>query len=399
MSGNDHGLTIAQSLLFLLCTALLPIIFLEFYFRRPYLLGRFSMARIIRQASKKRVLIKLSGLYFIFSIIALAYWVLPEYHGNFYQAYWDYLLPATGWLIILSIPYFWLVDGLQENPDDEYLLLGQALINRSLKDRQSIYQLMLGWLVKAFFLPLMITYLSSNIGVIISGQYSLEYITNSFQNFYTFALILLFTIDIAFVSFGYCCTLKLIDSHIRSTEPTMLGWSVALICYEPFASKILPLYSDYEQDSYVWSEWLAASPLLYVIWGSVILLLIAIYTLSSVAFGHRFSNLTHRGIITNGPYRYLKHPAYLTKNLSWWMISIPFVASSGDWLFALQSCLLLVLVNGIYYLRAKTEERHLSQDPVYREYVDWIDQHGLIATTVNNLAVPWNAFKHKLRRL
>ena len=39
----------------------------------------------------------------------------------------------------------------------------------------------------------------------------------------------------------------------------------------------------------------------------------------------RFSNLTHRGIITNGPYRYSKHPAYLAKNLSWWLVSMPFM--------------------------------------------------------------------------
>jgi hypothetical protein len=39
---------------------------------------------------------------------------------------------------------------------------------------------------------------------------------------------------------------------------------------------------------------------------------------------------------------------------------------------------LLLFVNGIYVLRAVTEERHLSRDPVYRSYAAWMSQHSLI---------------------
>ncbi len=35
------------------------------------------------------------------------------------------------------------------------------------------------------------------------------------------------------------------------------------------------------------------------------------------------------------------------------------------------------MLNAIYYLRAKTEERHLSLDPVYVQYARWIDAHGI----------------------
>jgi protein-S-isoprenylcysteine O-methyltransferase Ste14 len=97
----------------------------------------------------------------------------------------------------------------------------------------------------------------------------------------------------------------------------------------------------------------------------------------------RFSNLTNRGVITTGPYRWSKHPAYITKNLSWWMISVPFVADAG-WPTAVQSCLLLAGVNLIYFLRARTEERHLSQDPVYRDYAAFIASEGLLARLIGN---------------
>jgi len=102
----------------------------------------------------------------------------------------------------------------------------------------------------------------------------------------------------------------------------------------------------------------------------------AIYSLSTITFGIRFSNLTHRGILTNGPYRFTKHPAYVSKNIGWWMVSVPFLSQMGA-ADALRHSALLLALNIIYGLRAYTEERHLSRDPVYREYALWMDQHGM----------------------
>jgi protein-S-isoprenylcysteine O-methyltransferase Ste14 len=123
---------------------------------------------------------------------------------------------------------------------------------------------------------------------------------------------------------------------------------------------------------------LSGNDTLTIIWGSLILVLIAIYSLSSVAFGIRFSNLTHRGIITSGPYRYTKHPAYFSKNLSWWLIGIPFISATNDMLQVIQSCLMLMGLNLIYYLRAVTEERHLSWDETYRAYQRAMEKRGIL---------------------
>jgi len=35
-------------------------------------------------------------------------------------------------------------------------------------------------------------------------------------------------------------------------------------------------------------------------------------------------------------------------------------------------------LNFVYYLRAKTEERHLSRYPEFREYLAWMEQHAPI---------------------
>ena len=106
--------------------------------------------------------------------------------------------------------------------------------------------------------------------------------------------------------------------------------------------------------------------------------LTAIYAWATVAFGLRFSNLTDRGIITHGPYRWTKHPAYLSKNLFWWIAGLPFLVTTGDMGEAIRNTALLAIVSGIYYWRAKTEERHLAANPDYAPYAAWMARNGAI---------------------
>jgi protein-S-isoprenylcysteine O-methyltransferase Ste14 len=91
-----------------------------------------------------------------------------------------------------------------------------------------------------------------------------------------------------------------------------------------------------------------------------------------VCFGLRFSNLTHRGIISRGPYAIVRHPAYAAKNFSWWCVMLPSVLWE-IWTQRSAAPLLqvvgMVLMSGIYFCRAITEERHLSRDQEYRNYM------------------------------
>ena len=92
------------------------------------------------------------------------------------------------------------------------------------------------------------------------------------------------------------------------------------------------------------------------------------------ALGFRFSNLTNRGIVAGGPYRFIRHPAYFAKNVAWWLEN-PFVWNN---LFALFG---LVIWNIVYVLRAITEEKHLQNDKAYQEYsrqVKYRFIHGII---------------------
>ena len=322
-----------------------------------------------------RTLTKALGLLASVGCIALLYWMFPEYGAKgFYGNYWhalEIVLPA--WAVV-ALPYLWYVDRRLREPRDALWQMGRLVLGgwRDVSGA-AIGQHLLGWLVKGYYLPLMFTYFCDNLNTLL--HYDLK-LLGTFSGFYDWAYFTLYFIDVALVSMTYLMSLKLTDTHIRSTEPTAFGWLVALICYEPFWSLIGAQYLHYD-DGKGWGYWLSDSHWLYVLWGSLILVLVVVYVWATVAFGARFSNLTHRGIITNGPYRYSKHPAYWAKNLSWWLISMPFMLG-GSVLSSLRCCALLLLLNGVYYLRAKTEERHLGLDPVYREYCDWIDRHGLL---------------------
>jgi hypothetical protein len=364
----------------------------------PMLLINFFVHRVAKNSSSglvdrlgpvdlRRVLIKWLGLLGTIGIILAIYWIFPEYHAGFYTPFkfCAWLLP---WILVGAFPYMVIVDRRMKDPLDGYWMMGCLFIGRWKELKAKVIRAYaLGWLVKAFFLPLMFVYLSGNLKLFLVPELKLE----CFMHFFRFSWNLIFLLDVLFACLGYLMTFRLFDSHIRSTDPTFFGWFVALFCYEPFGGFFSDHYLGYRigQGWESWLEGISSVPLPFganvlditvvqMIWGSVILALLVVYVWGTLVFGFRFSNLTHRGIITHGPFRYTKHPAYLCKNISWWLTDIPYLAAGG-WTEVLRHSLLLVGFNLIYWFRAKTEERHLSADPDYVAYSKWIDRHGVIA--------------------
>ncbi|WP_347468883.1 isoprenylcysteine carboxylmethyltransferase family protein [Burkholderia stagnalis] len=331
----------------------------------------------VRPLGIARVAVRLAALASVYAGIGMLYWLLPEYHGAFYQPFWSLLRSLAPYVIAAAPFYFAWMDRHQRETDDAYLLWGRFLFRGERPASwQPVREMLAGWMVKAFFLPLMTVYLSKDADHLSASLANAMHAPMSLALF-VFMYDLSFTMDLMFGTVGYLCTFRLLDSHVRTVEPTTLGWLAALICYQPFWSLISSNYIRYE-GSLFWDNWLLSAPVIRVIWGATIIALLLCYALSTISFGLRFSNLTNRGIITSGPYRFTKHPAYITKNLSYWMVSVPFVEPLG-WQIALAHCSALAAVNLIYYLRAKTEERHLMRDPDYRAYAAWIAEHGLFA--------------------
>lgn len=335
-----------------------------------------GLTRAPAQGSWDRTVTKFAGLTASMGFIGLLYWLFPEYTTNspFYQHFWALIKVLVPAMLALAVPYLYLVDRRMEQPEDNLWHLGRfVLFQWAGIDGRAVGQQLLGWVIKGFFLPLMFGYMCSDIVRLYNYDFnSLQ----SFREIWEFLYFFLFYVDVVFGTMGYVMSLRLMDTHIRSSEPTMLGWIVAVVCYEPFWTLIGRQYLHYGS-SLSWGGWLSNEPLVYGIWGTAILILTAVYVWATVIFGGRFSNLTNRGIITGGPYRFTKHPAYISKNITWWLIAVPFVVTESA-AASLRQCLLLLMVNGIYYLRAKTEERHLMRDPDYASYARWIDSNGLL---------------------
>jgi protein-S-isoprenylcysteine O-methyltransferase Ste14 len=217
--------------------------------------------------------------------------------------------------------------------------------------------------VKIFFTPLMISFVLSNSASffrdISSSPFSWALTANNFVEHYFFTIFhFILLIDTLVFAFGYLVESPKLKNVVRSVEPTAFGWIIALLCYPPFnnvTSDIVGWYSsDFSNFKNVYWN---------VVFGSISLILFGIYVWATLALGYKASNLTNRGIVARGPYKYVRHPAYISKNLSWWVMGIPFIMKSG--IIAVVS---LAVWSLIYYMRALTEERHLSQDPDYIAY-------------------------------
>lgn len=351
--------------------AALELIFLKTHRRTSTGLD-FTLPQSLNLA---RVGIKLAGFYGTFIVMIGLYWLLPVYQEGFYQPFFRIFFAALPIVVIGAVPYFFIIDRYMSEPEDRYYQAGLAFIGRwSELDKPSIRQHALGWVVKGFFLPLMFVFLNGSITFVVN--YDMEILRGSFIGFYEFAYNGLFAVDLVIACAGYVMTVRLLDSHIRTTEPTLGGWVPTIICYQPFWMFFYGAYLTYDDGNF-WGGLLGNDPVLQVFWGCLILALTIIYVSASVVFGIRFSNLTHRGILTNGPFRWSKHPAYISKNLSWWMVSVPFISTAG-FDIGIKLSLLLLGVNFIYFLRARTEERHLSRDPVYVTYAMAMNERALL---------------------
>jgi isoprenylcysteine carboxyl methyltransferase (ICMT) family protein YpbQ len=185
------------------------------------------------------------------------------------------------------------------------------------------------------------------------------------------------SVDVVFAILGYLLAFRALDTDIRSVEPTFFGCAVCLVCYSPFwDSLIIPslLYDFYSNPQ--WQVWLAKTPLLGAVWGSLAVIAMCSESLGTLTFGMRFSNLTYRGLITTGQFRFTKHPQYISKIFNRFLVFMPFLSHAGVW-GACRTVVLFTVIPLIYFLRARTEENHLSRYPEYVQYALWIDQNGL----------------------
>ncbi|MES2205226.1 MAG: hypothetical protein V4525_00330 [Pseudomonadota bacterium] len=384
---------------------LLPCLFYEAYASRHTITIR--QENYVKHGH--RMLLKRIGLSITIAIWFFLIWLFPYYRepathlinvATYPATVW-WKLSGTGtllqWQLGVGFAAFILIDRYLKytdlcllTPQDGLFSFGAFILKKKEDiDYKALKQYSLQWLVKAFFLPWMLLWVNNNFQVLVNYSWSHLYslyknpqisLTRFILLEWEIARTLLYTIDLGFATAGYACTLKLFNTHIRSVQSTVWGWVVCLACYPPFEQMITASFMNYHGvETRFLSMWSGTPLIISALWIIGALSLLSIYTLATIQFGIRFSNLTHRGILTNGVYALSKHPAYISKNLMWWWICVPFFVVGQGWSQALGDCIRLALRNFIYYLRAKSEELHLSEDLIYREYAQWVNQYGLLA--------------------
>lgn len=336
--------------------------------------------------------VKLCGLWATWGILAAFYGLARWYWDGSYLFAMEVLRFGIIPLVVLSVPYvIWLDRHLVEPRDSTWhfgaFLIGGGVVGREQLDRAAIAKHWRAWAIKGFFGAFMISILPPGFAYVVESNPA-QIIANPVE-FFTLLVTLMFVIDVQIGTVGYLLTLRPLDAHIRSGNPLLAGWLAALVCYPPFVWGIIGSdrqVLNYEAAAPGWAHWFAGNDALLWAWGGVLIVLTGIYAWATMIFGIRFSNLTYRGVLTNGPYRFTRHPAYLSKNLFWWASVLPFLVTSGSMLDAVRNSVFLLIVNAIYYWRARTEEAHLlAEDPKYAEYHAWMAEHGLITAPLERL--------------
>lgn len=188
---------------------------------------------------------------------------------------------------------------------------------------------------------------------------------------YILLLQLLFFFDCFFYALGYCTEATFLRNKIRTVESTGLGLFFCLACYIPFSTITTTLVPFYHSET---KMNIVSNPAMLINWiyYGVALVLIALYVAASLALFTKASNLTNRGTCKIFPYNIVRHPAYSTKVLLWLLAATiiikEYIKNGSDILQILLYILCAAVWTFIYYMRAITEERHLSLDPEYREY-------------------------------
>lgn len=353
------------------------------------------------------------GLLF-FTLVMIIFLTHPFYKTGYYENWRitvSYLYMAY---LIIGLPYAfvtnWLRKSLGEDRKDPgfmILLILRAAFRRvrggsggrlsTVVGNRATLSVLRDLGVKFFFVPLMVTFIFTECGgffrhfpallksaadfladpsAFFDGAFipgKPNRLSAMFNQFYFSAFHGIFVMDVGLSLVGYICTARWLNNKSKSVDPTLSGWLIALVCYPPFNSittGYMPYNRSFGDMPYLaFTQYsvidattaLALTDALDVTLKIITLAAFTIYVWATMAFGLRFSNLTNRGIITRGPYAWIRHPAYISKNIAWWAENVRSFSSPWQIIF-------LTAWNYIYYLRAVTEERHLMRDPDYHAY-------------------------------
>ena len=343
----------------------------RFFHRLPHKPLRVYAVLIMARYLKKNVFFQYALPSYIVYILSYGpLFLLYLYHPYFAKLLSPYTIEVFRIIALtyltLGLPYFWVNGVLAPLERKKFFELTRALklliFKHKLTEETRVHILKI--IVKGFWAPLMFNFMFAHYRDL------RVLLLQPNQNFFSFDTIYqllyqsIFLVDTMIFAFAYTVETHWLHNTIKSVEPTIFGWVVALITYEPFnkvTGQLLPIVKT--------------APLLFPWWAErtiqiAILCCFGLYVWASIALLYKASNLTNRGIVTHGPYRWMRHPAYIGKNLGWWLENAAYLNHPGN-------IVSLLGFNFIYFLRAVTEERHLARESDYRRYQKSVSFWGI----------------------
>lgn len=313
-----------------------------------------------------------------------------ERQAEFYQVWFRFLDSIWNIVIIAGLPYIVLSSALTESTTKEnprlfalLSLLAKIVLRRqhqidSAEKIAALAQLRC-LILRLIFLPLAAVLFSQHFVVLVqsidqigsriaSSSTAADYTHAAFnRDFVKTSMALILCIIAALASCGYMLSSRWLNNHFRSVDPSLLGWTVCLLNFPPFTLAVTWFFKGPMEHGFLSLD-------SQILISFLALIFVGAFTISlcaSLCFGSRYANLSHRGIICNGPYAWVRHPDYAAMNIAWWCTGIPFILlimnkngfAAGATLF-----IGLCLNSVVYYLRAITEEKHLLRDPDYENY-------------------------------
>jgi len=299
-------------------------------------------------------------------VVALGYllYATQPYLVKLYTAAYHEWLLYIVWFYVLVLPFYYL--SLPANYPVKCRLFWRGLWNyrsRNLLDEERVAIRTI--VIKLFFLPMMLAWVVYHWHQVVSHGMDFLRQPAFLPSGYWFLFNLAFLVDVSCFLIGYAIEHPRLGNEIRSVEPTAAGWLATLACYPPLNEGMQRLFAWQSSDYPHFNN--EAVQLFACV---AILLAMGIYAWASCALFLKASNLTHRGVVMRGPYRWVRHPAYASKNVAWWLGSLPALmfqwqVGFNAWVYAVMS---VAAWSALYYWRAITEERHLSRDPMYQDY-------------------------------
>ena len=317
------------------------------------------------------------SLWFLVSLFIFFYNTHPYYLNPDFNNARELMRKAYIGFCLLVLPYTWFTLSFNYRFKDDFKdpsiiffvflkRIGLFVATRDFTQLSGLFKVkrfnnfLLTCAVKGFFLPIMMMFLFHHINAVSGLIAKVSTPMDGIQLSHWFLDLIyntLFIFDTGIAIIGYGLELKWLNNKTKSVEPTGFGWTVALMCYPPFngvSGVYFPLQT--RQEYYI--------PLTEeqkILLRIIIVALYVVFVWGTFALGVKFSNLSNKGIIDRGPYKYIRHPAYASKNIAWWFEHLQYMKGFNN-------VLPLICWNIIYTLRALTEERHLMKDPDYREY-------------------------------